>query len=191
MKSNMIKTALVLALTSLWTLSPQPAQAEKTYGMDPAHSAVLFSVQHQGVATNHGRFNDFSGKLTLDWKKPQNSSVQFTVKTASVDTGLAKRDQHLKSPDFFNSRQFPVITFKSTQVRPTSKNQADVDGKLMINGVIRVVTAKVRLTGSDGNGLVGFDADLKIKRSDFGMKFMIPMVGDDVHIRVSLEAKAG
>jgi polyisoprenoid-binding protein YceI len=189
MKSNLSPITLMIAVTGLWLIAPESVRADQTYLVDPVHSAVLFSVQHQGAAFVHGRFNAFTADLRIDRDHPEKSSIEFTVKTASVDTGVAKRDQHLKSPDFFNVRQFPVITFKSTKVRPLGADGAEVDGKLTLNGIVRMVTARVRLTGKNDAGLVGFDADLTIHRSDFGMKFMLPMVGDPVIIRVSLEAK--
>ena len=113
------------------------------------------------------------------------------MKVESIDTHNAKRDQHLKSPDFFNAKQFPAITFKSKQVKKSSKDTYEVTGDLTIHGVTRPVTVKVTNTGSGkdpmGANRIGFETIFTIKRSDFGMKFMLGPVSDEIRLIVSIE----
>ncbi|MCK7482794.1 MAG: YceI family protein [Candidatus Moduliflexus flocculans] len=136
-----------------------------------------------------GRFTDFSGTLRLDAAAPAGSAVEVTVKSASVLTDNEKRDQHLRSPDFFNARQFPVITFKSSAVKPTGPDSAEVTGELTLKGVKRPVTARVTRTGAQGD-LVGLEATLSVKRSEFGMGFGVGQgLGDEVLLVISVEAK--
>jgi len=179
------KILFVLTAASFFSLSAA-AQAAETYAVDKIHSQVQFKVQHKGAGFVFGRFNDFSGSFTIDPKKPANSSVELTVQAGSVDTGFAKRDQHLASPDFFNAKQFPTITFKSKQVKVTGKQTAQVTGDLTLLGKTRPVTAQVRHTGTSGD-LAGFEASFKIKRSDWGMKFMVGPLGDEVELTVAVE----
>ena len=110
----MKRLATLLAATAA-LLTVTAARAE-TFAIDTAHSAVTFKVQHNGISSVVGRFNEFDGTIVYDKADPSKTQVDFTVKTASVDTGNAKRDQHLEGPDFFNAKQFPVATFKSTKV---------------------------------------------------------------------------
>jgi polyisoprenoid-binding protein YceI len=164
------------------------ALAQGTYEVDPVHSAVLFKVQHAGAGYTWGRFTDFSGSLRLDAAAPERSRLELTVKSASVLTDDAKRDQHLRSPDFFNVRQFPVITFRSTAVRTTGPDSAVVTGELTLKGVTKSVSAEARRVGQQGD-LVGFEAAFSLKRSEFGMDWGVGKgLGDEVWLIVSLEA---
>src|SRR5205814_1693310 len=98
--------------------SAAPALAADDYALDAMHAAVTFKISHLGLSWTFGRFNDVSGGFTLDRDDPGKSSFALAIKTESVDTNNPKRDEHLRSPDFFNAKQFPVITFKSTTVKP-------------------------------------------------------------------------
>jgi polyisoprenoid-binding protein YceI len=189
MKINAMAGSLLTTLAIVgWAWGPgATAQAGDSYAIDKVHSSVGFKVKHKEVGYVHGRFNDFAGKIDLDPAKPANSSVQITVQAASVDTAFEKRDQHLKSPDFFNAKQFPTITFQSKQVKVTGKETADVTGELTLLGVTKPVTAKVTHVGS-ADKLIGFEARFQLKRSDYGMKFMVGPLGDAIELVVSVEA---
>src|SRR5947209_1273931 len=139
--------AVLLTLSSLPGLS-SPAAAADTYQLDPTHASVFFRVKHLGVSYCYGRFNDLAGSLVLDEQNPANNSLQVQVKADTVDTNNAKRDQHLKGPDFFNVREFPVISFKSRQVKPVSPQAYEVTGDLTLHGVTRTITVQLQRVGS-------------------------------------------
>jgi polyisoprenoid-binding protein YceI len=180
---------IAIPLFALGVALTGQARAADTYEIDPVHSAVLFSVQHQGAGWVWGRFTDFSGALTLDAAAPDRSTVELTVKAGSVLTDNEKRDQHLRSPDFFNARQFPVLTFKSRAVKVLGPERAEVSGDLTLKGVTRKVTAQVTRTGAQGD-LVGLEATLSIKRSEFGMGWGVGQgLGDEVRLVIAVEAK--
>src|SRR5437762_14145242 len=132
--------ALVVALISAFVLS---ANAADTFKVDPVHSFVLFSVQHLGIANTYGRFNDISGIVVFDRDNPSNSSVELSVPVESLDTNNAIRERSLKSPDFFNAKQFPTITFKSTKIEG-SGDTLKVSGDLTLRGVTKPLTVEDR-----------------------------------------------
>lgn len=162
-----------------------------SYAVDPVHSTVLFRIKHMGTSYAWGRFNEIAGRLNLDDQAP---SLEVLVKTESLDTANAKRDQHLKSPDFFSAKQFPTIAFKSTRVARAGDNKYDVEGTLSLHGVDRPVKVQLERTGTGKNQLgatlAGYSTTFSIKRSDFGMKFGLEGVSDDVLLIVSLECAA-
>ncbi|HEV3136240.1 MAG TPA: YceI family protein [Pirellulales bacterium] len=119
-----------------------------SYAVDPVHSTVLFRVKHMGTSFAWGRFNEIVGRLNLDDQAP---SVEMLVKTESLDTANAKRDQHLKSPDFFSAKQFPAISFKSTRVARAGENKYDVEGTLSLHGVDRPLKVQLERTGAGKN----------------------------------------
>lgn len=173
-------------------LNASTLRSAETHTIDKVHSTVLFKVKHLGAGNSYGRFNDLSGTIVIDDKDPSKSSVEVTVKVDSIDTASKGRDDHLKGPDFFSAKQFPTMAFKSTSVKVLPDGGLDVTGQLTIRGVAREVTAKVEKTGTGkamrGDGkLTGFEAKLKIKRSDFDMKNMIPNIGDEVEILIAVE----
>ncbi|RKU14983.1 polyisoprenoid-binding protein [Candidatus Poribacteria bacterium] len=168
------------------------------YEIDTAHSMIIFRAKHNGVSYNYGRFNEFNGQIVMGATDPSGHSesmVEFEVKAASVDTGNEKRDQHLRSSDFFSAKQFPVITFKSTKVsmKEGKEDMLEVTGDLELHGVKKSITVDVeitgRATGRDGESLIGFESIFTIKRSEFGMTYGIGPVSDDVRLIVSIEAK--
>lgn len=187
--------SLILALLIIgFTGSEQLADAADTYEVDPAHSMILFRAKHKGVSYNYGRFNEFTGEIKMDETDISKSKVEFEVKTASVDTANNKRDQHLRSPDFFSSKQFPVITFKSTAVRMKEgkEDMLEVTGDLELLGTKKSVTVDVAITGEGkgqhGESLVGFESVFTIKRSEFGMTYGAGAVSDDIRLIVTIEA---
>ena len=187
---------LVLALLIIcFTGSIQLADAADTYEIDTAHSMILFRAKHNGVSYNYGRFNEFTGKLMIDESDISKSTVEFEVKTASVDTANEKRDQHLRSSDFFSAKQFPVITFKSTKVsmKEGKEDMLEITGDLELLGVKKSITVDVEITGKakgrQGEPLMGFESIFTIKRSEFGMTYGAGAVSDDIRLIVTIEAK--
>ena len=165
--------------------------ATDTYALDPAHTSVTFKVKHLGVTNVHGRFNDVSGTIVLDEANPGNNSVVIRVKTDSVDTANAKRDNHLRSPDFFDAKTFPVIEFKSTSLKKVNAETYEVRGNVSLHGVTRPLNVTAVMTGAGkdpwGNYRIGFETAFKVKRTDFGMKKMLQVAGDVVRLAVSVE----
>ncbi len=185
---------VILALLIIgFTGNIQLTNAADTYEIDAAHSMIIFRAKHNGVSYNYGRFNEFTGKITMD-ADVSNNMVEFEVKAASVDTGNEKRDQHLRSSDFFSAKQFPVITFKSTKVsaKEGKEDVLEVTGDLELHGVKKSVTVDVEITGRgqgrQGESLIGFESTFTIQRSEFGMTYGMGSVSDDIRITVSIEA---
>jgi polyisoprenoid-binding protein YceI len=181
---------------SLGTFTSTKAQAAaEVYKIDPAHSYMVFRVKHMDLAWAYGRFNEFSGTLNLDEANPAACTVNMEVKTASIDTGIQKRDDHLRTPDFLDIKQFPTMTFQSTAVKKTGEGQFEVTGNLMFRGQTKVVTAKFEKTGAgkdrEGKPVVGFEGTFQVKRSDFGQKVDPKMLGDEVRVTLSIEAVKG
>lgn len=188
----------VLALLVIgFTGTAQVVDAADAYEIDTAHSMILFRAKHKGISYNYGRFNEFSGKLSIDETDISKSAIEFEVKTASVDTANEKRDQHLRSPDFFSAKQFPVITFKSTKVsmKEGKENMLEVTGDIELLGVKKSITVDVEITGKgkgkQGESLIGFESIFTINRSEFGMTYGAGAVSDDIRLIVTIEAQQG
>ncbi len=187
-----LRTALVAVAGSL--LLGQSGFGAETYVIDDGHTSIIFGVSHMGYSYTYGRFNKMSGGYTLDREDPTASQIQLTISAASIDTNHQKRDDHLKGPDFFNVKQFPNITFQSTAIVVEQAKKGplyNVTGDLTIHGVTRRVTLPLQKLG-EGNGpagkfRTGFHCETSLKRSEFGMTNMIPMIGDEVAITVSFE----
>jgi polyisoprenoid-binding protein YceI len=147
------------------------ADVSGDYTIDVAHTRIGIRARHAMVTTVRGAFTDFAGEAHLDTLKPQASSVSIRIRTASVDTGQADRDAHLRSPDFLDVERFPEMVFASTEVEPVDEETYEVTGDLTIRDVTRPVTVEFTLTGSAkdpfGNTRVGFEGALAIKRSDW------------------------
>lgn len=185
-----IRAAFVAALGLAVLAPPAPAPAADTYKVDAVHSSVVYRVKHMQTSYSYGRFNQLEGSFTLDAADRSKCAVDVKVKTSSVDSANDKRDQHLLGPDFFNAKQFPTIAFKSTKFVQKSDNVFDVSGELTLHGVTKPVTITLEKTGSAKSPMgevAGVETVFTIKRSDFGMKNAIPMIGDDVKLMVSLE----
>jgi polyisoprenoid-binding protein YceI len=179
-----ILLAIVLSMVSY-------AAFAASYTIDPAHTYPNFSINHLGFSTMHGRFEKTSGTLELDQAKGT-GSVDIVVDMTSVNTGFKKRDDHLRGPDFFNSVEFPTMTFKSTKVEFKGKG-AVVTGNLTIKGVTKAVKLDVASVNCgvhpfNKKYVCGFDATTTIKRSDFGIKYGLPAIGDEMSIQIELEA---
>ena len=193
MRSIRIVLAAVLGLAfAVSTLNAAP----QTYKIDPVHSTIGFKVRHL-VGKVTGRFGEVSGIIQIDSGHPETSSVEASIQVQSIDTGNAKRDGHLKSADFFDAAQFPVITFKSKKVNVVDKANADVAGDLTIHGVTKKVTLHVQFLGMakgpDGTPQTGWEATTKINRTEFGLIWNklvegTAMIGEEVDINLQIES---
>jgi polyisoprenoid-binding protein YceI len=172
-----------------------PALAD-TYTVDKAHSEAAFQVRH--ILTKvRGTFRDFSGTINFDKAKPENSSVEFRIKAASIDTGNQKRDDHLRSADFFDAATHPEIVFKSSRVVSKGNNQYDVTGDFTMHGVTKPITLPVTFVGDQkfGKGVkAGFETGITINRKDYGLNWNRALesggvlVGEEVEIAINIEA---
>ena len=149
------------------------------YEVDVAHTRIGIRARHAMVTTVRGSFGDFAGTAHLDVADPAASSVTLRIRTASIDTGQADRDAHLRSPDFLDVERWPQIAFTSTDVEQVDERVYEVTGDLVIRGVTRPVTVEFALTGSAtdpfGNTRVGFEGAVAIKRSDWGLTWNTPL----------------
>jgi len=164
-----------------------------SYKIDSSHTYPNFTVSHLGFSTMHGHFAKTTGKLEMDLAKGT-GSVDIKIDASSIYTGFKKRDDHLRSPDFFNVVEFPDITFKSTSAK-ISKNGGSVMGDLTIMGVTKKVTLDVKHVKCGKHPfnpklkeVCGFDATTSVMRTDFGMKYGIPAIGDKISINLEVEA---
>jgi polyisoprenoid-binding protein YceI len=178
------------APTSPASSAPGAVVAAASYTADPVHSSAVFNIIHAGTARFWGYLSQVKGDFTLDG---DSSTFNFEIPVESVYTGSAKRDEHLKSADFFNSAQFKTITFKSTEVEASGSDRFKVTGDLTMLGETRPVTAEVEKTGEgsmNNTPLVGIEAKLKINRSDWGMSMMVNGgLSDEVNLIVSVEGR--
>ena len=174
-----------------------PALAADTYTFDKAHTTVGFQVRH--IVTNvGGKFTDFTGTIQVDRAKPESSSVEFTIQAASINTNEPKRDDHLRSPDFFDVAKHPTLTFKSTSIKANGKDSWLVTGDLTMHGVTKQVTLPVTFLGEGkdpwGNEKMGFETSITLNRKDYGLNWNATLepggvlVGDEVKVQVSVEA---
>lgn len=194
MKQSLYRAISVLAVLALLGSSSLPLQAQGvTYRVDPVHSTVLFRVKHMNTAFVYGRFNSFTGTIVVNERNPAQSSVAFEIDLNSVDTGTSQRDDHLRGPDFFNTRQFPKATFRSTRVRKLNDTTIEVQGNLTLRGVTKPLTLRVILTGKGrnprGQEIIGFETTFTLKRSAFGINYGLNGgLSDEVRLTVSVEA---
>ncbi len=186
------KFALTLLVLALFTSF---AFAGDEYKFDAAHSSAGFTVSHLVISKTTGKFDDISAKVNLDESDLTKSSVDVTIKVASINTGDAKRDGHLKSPDFFDAEKNPDITFKSTKIAKTDDGYA-ITGNLTIKAVTKEVTFPFKFNGFAefmGTKRFGAEATLTINRQDYGVTWNKKLdsggvvVGNEVEIGLHLE----
>jgi polyisoprenoid-binding protein YceI len=180
-----------LLLTALAAIPASTVLAD-SYSVDPAHTYVSFAINHLGFSTMRGKFDKQSGSLDYD-PAAKTASVMIEIEAGSIDTGHAKRDEHLSSPDFLNVVENPTISFKSTKVGWSGSKLSSVTGNLTILGVSKPVTLKVNsiVCGQhpfNKKELCGFDAETSIKRSDFGVNYGIPAIGEVLDLKIEIEA---
>lgn len=183
------KPAVLAVGVTLLGMLPVAAQ---TYQIDPVHTSLVFRVKHMNTAYVYGMFRDVKGTIIVNEANPARSSISIEVDANSVYTANEQRDNHLRSPDFFNTRQFPTIRFASTEVRKVNETTGQVRGNLTIRGVTRPITANVVLTGrgknQQGRDIIGFETTFTIRRSEFGIRYGLPGLGDEVRVILSIEA---
>lgn len=177
---------------------PTPAtQGISQWRVDPSHTRAEFAVKHLMITTVRGHFADIDGTVREDTADPTRSSIEVSLKTASVDTGVEQRDTHLRSPDFFDAEQFPSISFRSTRIVPKGDNELQVTGDLTIKGVTKSVVLDVTEEGRGkdpwGGNRAGLSATAKIDRRDFGLDWNQALelggwaVGHEVKINLDIE----
>lgn len=174
-------------------LLPGSTLAAERYVLDNSHTNILWFASHFGFSDSIGQFMDYDGYILLDQEQPRDSKVEVSVRTASIMTGLEKFDAHLKSADFFNVESFPLATFKSSRVDVIDHKNARVKGDLTLLGITRPLVLNVTLNKLGVNPYnqkqtAGFDVTATIKRSDYGMTYALPGVGDEVKLLVKAEA---
>jgi len=172
--------------------APAPAAAQE-YTIDKTHADIVFWVDHLGYSKTWGRFNAMDGTLNLDQETPANSSIAIVIQAATIDTNLKKRDDHLRSPDFFNVEEYPTITFTSTEVTPTGEMSADVTGDFTMLGVTREITIPVTINKlaqhpmQSSKEVVGLSGEVTIDRTDYGMGYGAGPIGVEIPIFIELE----
>ena len=190
---KLIRSILLTALVA----TPLFAQtATETFTLDKAHSNATFRIRHL-MSNVNGSFNELDAAVNIDRANPAGSSVEFTIQAASIDTGNTNRDDHLRSPDFFEVAKYPTITFKSSAVKATGKNTYDVTGDLTMHGVTKKVTLPVEFLGfmkdARGNERAGFAISTTVNRKDYGIVWNraldegAVLLGDDVKVTIDLE----
>ena len=193
---------LMLATTSFAAVSAAPVAPKDvqagTYAVEPYHTRVQFTVNHFGFTDWYGDFTNVSGELTLNPAHIEQSKLDISVPVASVSTTNAKLDGELKGDQWFGADKYPTIHFVSTKIVRTGPAKAAITGNLTFHGVTRPVTLQATFNGAGVNPLdkaytAGFNATTSIKRSDYGVKMYVPMVGDETTLRISaaFEKKAG
>jgi len=191
----------IAAAVAALAFAPALARADaSTWNIDPAHTMAGFSVKHLVISTVRGEFGKTTGVLHLDDKDVTKSTVEATVDATTVNTRIADRDTHLKSPDFFDVAKYPTITFKSTKVEKAGEGKLKVAGNLTMHGVTKPVVLEVEgptapIKDPGGHLRRGLSASTTINRKDFGLQYnkMIeagPVVGDEVKIEIEAELVA-
>jgi len=185
MKSTLAAAALALAAL--------PAAAEReSFSIDPNHTFPAYEIGHFGYSFQRGRFDKTSGKVTLD-AAAKTGTVYVTMDPASVDTGVPKLDEHLKNEDFFDVAKFPEIIFKSNDLAFDGDKLTAARGDLTMHGVTKPIEFKVEYFRCAPHPMLkkkvcGADLSARIRRSDFGMSKFIPVLSDEVLLRVNVEA---
>ncbi len=186
----------IFSVLSLLVLTPFSARAAvETYTLDKAHTQIVFFVDHVGFSKSHGDFLDFDGSFDFDENNPESGSVEVSIKTASIDmVGNQKWIDHLKNADFFDVEKYPTMDFRSTGVEMTGENTAKLTGDLTLLGVTKPVTLDVTFNKAgkhpfSGKYVAGFSARGTLKRSDFGMTYGLPLIGDEVELRIEVEGE--
>ncbi len=182
--------------------APAGADGQKStltvWEIDPGHAQVEFAVRHLMIATVRGRFSDVAGTILFDQERPERSSVRVTIGSASVDTRNDGRDEHLRSADFLDAANYPVLTFESTKVTPRGRGSALITGDLTIRGTTRQATLDAEFHGivNDpwGDTKASFSATTTVNRKDYGLTWNLALesggvlVGDDVKITIEFQA---
>lgn len=181
---------ILTAISAAFSFAGNAARAADEYAFDPVHSSITFKARHLDISWIHGRFNEAEGKFAIDKDDPAKSWFQFSIKVDSIDTANKARDEHLRQPDYFDSKQFPTIDFKSTSVKAVPHGY-EVTGDFTMHGKTKKIT--ITLKGGQekewmGTKRVGFSTELSLKRSDFGFDPKnIGLIGDEALIYIDCE----
>lgn len=181
---------MTVAIATGMLVDGNSASAADVYDYDGVHSSVSFKARHLDISWIHGRFNEVSGKFSIDREDATKSKFELTIVAASVDTANKARDEHLRQPDYFDTKQFPTIEFKSTKVKAI-KGGYEVTGDFTMHGKTKSIT--ITLEGGEehefkGIKRVGFSTELSVKRSDFGFDpAAIGPIGDEARILIDCE----
>ena len=186
----MVKQAFQVALLS--AMAAEACAGSAAYQLEKTHVDVLFAVSHLGFTQKHGSFRDLDAKLDCDPDKLEACSLEVVIRAESIDTANEARDKDLKSERFFDVARFPEIRFVSRKVTHTKGNGLRVEGDLTLHGVTKPLTLegtlnKVGPNSFDKRPTMGFSAHGALKRSDFGVSALIPMIGDDVSVTIDAE----
>ena len=185
------KTLVALALGGALIGAGQAMAADYAIDKQGQHAFVNFKISHLGYSWLYGTFKDFDGSFSFDAAKPQDSKVNVTLNTTSVDTNHAERDKHIRSGDFLNVSKHPTATFASTSVKSTGEGTADITGDLTLNGVTKpvVIAAKFIGEGKDpwGGYCAGFEGSTKLKLKDFDIQKDLGPASQDVELIISVE----
>jgi len=192
MKGKTYMSRLLLVITAAIALSASAFAQAKAWQIDPNHSAAQFSVRHMGISTVRGAFTKVSGTVTYDPADPSKTALEASIDASSVDTRVEKRDNDLRSPNFFDVAKFPTLTFKSKHVEATGTGKLKITGDLTIHGVTKEVVLDVDgpsapVQDPRGNSHMGASASTKINRKDFGVNGGSAVVGDEVPITIDVE----
>ena len=167
-----------------------PVEASETYKIDKGHTSVIFKVRHMNLANFYGRFNETEGQIIYDAENPSGSSIEFQIKSETIDTNSEKRNKSLKGPDYLNVKQFPFIVFRSKSVKAKGAD-LEVSGEMTLLGVTRPLTVLIKKIGEGddpwGGYRIGFETRFSFLRSDFGMKYNLKGLGDEIDTIVSIE----
>jgi polyisoprenoid-binding protein YceI len=179
-----------IAIVVAVSLPGSCAFAADEYTYDPVHSSVSFKARHLDISWIHGRFNQVEGKFVLDRQDPSKSTFQLSIKADSVDTANQARDEHLRQPDYFDTKQYPTIDFKSTSVKAIDGGY-EVTGDFTLHGKTRPITFRLmggREVEHKGIKRVGFSTELRVKRSDYAFDpSAIGLIGDEAIILIDCE----
>ncbi len=188
-RSTLATFSMALALNSYAGLSEAPSG---DYALEETHGYITFTYSHMGFSTPHVGFNTFDVELVLDSANPANSVLNATIDAASVDSRVAKLDEHLVGDKFFDATSYPDITFRSTSIEALGDDEFSVTGNLTIKDVTRPVVLKTTINKAANNPMtgkptIGAVAETSISRSEWGISQYVPNVGDEVTIYISVE----
>jgi len=192
--SNLIRSFCAAALLALpFGVSADLSEVPSgKYTLDSSHGYITFTYSHLGFSNPRVGFNRFDTELTLDSGNPENSAVEVTIDASSIDSRVAEFNDHLNGSDFFNTAEYPTITFKSTKVEATGENTFDVTGDLTILGTTKPVTLAATINKAANHPMrnvptVGLSASAKLMRSDWGLGAYVPAVSDEVELSIEVE----
>ena len=184
--------ARLLCLAAILGSLAHPALAGESYVVDPRHSRPVFLVDHLGFSTQHGRFNELRGSVELD-RAALSGSIDITIEASSVDMGAEDWNEHMRGKDFFNVEEFPTVIFRAETMVFDGDRPVAAEGRLAMLGEVRPLTLKIdrfrcAVELSTRRRKCGADVSATLKRSDFGMKKYVPFVGDEIQLRIPVEA---